>query len=303
MLPGIRLVPHKEIDKACWDENILHACNSLLYARSDYLDAMSPGWDALILGDYEALMPVTWRKKMGIRYACQPAFVQQLGIFYAHEKQRIFIPAFLKEMALEFRLAEIFLNYHNQAEGIIPLHQNFILDLNKSYAETREGYSKNLLNSLNKAAKFDLQYLQSEDSETAIKYYRDQYANRMHIRKEDFEQFNLLAKTLLKKGNAIVREVRSKNNELLAISLLLKDNKRLYNITSATLPAGRSLEANHFLMDQLICEFSGSGLLLDFEGSDLPGVAKFYKKFGPINQPYAFWKINRLPAILRLVKK
>ncbi|MCU0387633.1 MAG: hypothetical protein MUE71_03400 [Chitinophagaceae bacterium] len=89
----------------------------------------------------------------------------------------------------------------------------------------------------------------------------------------------------------------------MAIGLFLKDDRRLYNIASTTLPNGRTLEANHFLFDQLICEFSGQNILLDFEGSDLPGVARFYQKFSPENRPYFFWKSNRLPAVLRWWKR
>jgi hypothetical protein len=83
----------------------------------------------------------------------------------------------------------------------------------------------------------------------------------------------------------------------------LKDEKRIYNIASSTLPKGRTLEANHYLFDRLIHEFAGQNLILDFEGSDLPGVARFYEKFGSANQPYFFWKSNRLPAVLRWWKR
>ncbi len=33
------------------------------------------------------------------------------------------------------------------------------------------------------------------------------------------------------------------------------------------------------------------------------GVAEFYIKMGPINQPYEFYKYNHLHPLLRLVKK
>ena len=31
-------------------------------------------WDALVLDDYAAVMPLTWRRKYGTRYLYQPAF-------------------------------------------------------------------------------------------------------------------------------------------------------------------------------------------------------------------------------------
>ncbi|MEI9956106.1 MAG: hypothetical protein WDM90_07350 [Ferruginibacter sp.] len=38
---------------------------ALIYAQSFYLDAMAANWDAIVFNDYEAVMPLTWKKEMG----------------------------------------------------------------------------------------------------------------------------------------------------------------------------------------------------------------------------------------------
>ncbi|RYY85548.1 MAG: hypothetical protein EOO15_16730 [Chitinophagaceae bacterium] len=68
----IRYLPHAEIDKARWDNALMRCPNATLYATSRYLDHMSPGWDALVQGDYDALFPLPWRSKWGLRYVYQP---------------------------------------------------------------------------------------------------------------------------------------------------------------------------------------------------------------------------------------
>ena len=78
----VHYITYQQIDKSKWDNCIDTAANGLVYGYSFYLDAMAKHWDALVLDDYEAVMPLTWRKKFGIRYLYQPAFTQQLGIFY-----------------------------------------------------------------------------------------------------------------------------------------------------------------------------------------------------------------------------
>lgn len=270
------------------------------------LDAMSPGWDALVMGDYDAVMPLTWRKKIGIRYLCQPAFCQQLGVFSAKEITPDLTEAFLRKASLSFRLIEIFLNYANLQPRAENSSTNFVLNLQPGYENLRAGYGRDLLKNLSRTEKFPLQYSVSEDAENAIAQYQLLYGNRMQIRPADFESFAGLCKKWLLQGKCFVREVRlhgAQKDELLAIGLFLKDDRRIYNIASSTLPNGRTLEANHFLFDQLIREFAGQNLLLDFEGSDLPGVARFYQKFGPVNQPYFFCKSNRLPAVLKWWKR
>jgi hypothetical protein len=50
-------------------------------------------------------------------------------------------------------------------------------------------------------------------------------------------------------------------------------------------------------------EYAGTNYILDFEGSDIEGIANFYQQFGSIPQPYYSLSYNHLPWLLRLVKK
>ena len=66
---------------------------------------------------------------------------------------------------------------------------------------------------------------------------------------------------------------------------------------------GQHALAGHFLYDSLIKEYSQTGLIFDFEGSDIPGIKHFYKSFGAIEQPYSRIHFNRLPYLLQLLKR
>ncbi|HEU4717664.1 MAG TPA: hypothetical protein VFU15_07515, partial [Bacteroidia bacterium] len=77
----IRHLRSHEIDRQRWDECIRRSFNGIIYAYSWYLDVVSPGWEALADEKYETVMPLTWAKKMSVRYLRTPFFVQQLGVF------------------------------------------------------------------------------------------------------------------------------------------------------------------------------------------------------------------------------
>ncbi len=302
---SIEYLSHDDINKLQWNNCIANACNKLIYAEAEYLDAMSPGWDALVMparhsggDDYDAVMPITWRKKLGIKYVCPPAFCQQLGVFYTDEKYRQYVPDFLKRLSIDFRLIETYLNYDNQPVDCTE-HTNYILPLAEGYKALYDKLSPRYIQSLKRAARYPMEYIKEDDPTEAIEAYRLSYSDRMHIRPQDFEQFTLLAKTFVKSGRALVRSVRQPDGTLLAATVLLKDDRRLYNMINVPTANGRTLEANYFLYDRMLEEFALTGLLFDFEGSDLPGVAKFYQKLSPVNQPYFFWKSNRLPAVMR----
>lgn len=306
----IAYINHSAIDKQRWNQLILASHNSLAYAHADMLDAMSPGWDALIAGDYNAVMPLTWRSKLGIKYLCQPAFCQQLGIFSAASIHAPLVEAFVRKASLHFRLIEIWMNFGNPLLEGAKGATNFILHLLPGYESIKNGYKNDLHKNLARTEKFDLIYTSTNNVDLAIENYQMLYGANMSYRKQDYESLSFLCKKWLPLGKCFVREVhlhskaeKSAIDSLLAIGLFLKDEHRIYNIASTTLPNGRTMEANHFLFDQLIREFAGQDVILDFEGSDLPGVARFYQKFGPQNQPFSFWKSNRLPAVMRWWKK
>lgn len=301
---NIRYVTRHEIDTARWDGCIARAANSLLYGFHFYLDHMAAHqWDALILGDYEAVMPLTWRRKYGIKYLYQPPFTQQSGIFSARPLPADLIEAFLQTTCNHFRFAEIFLNYGNALPALEP-HTNYILALDAPYPQLAANYEKDLVRSLRLvAARPPLIYSSTPDLELALETNRQLYGARTpHVQAADYTAFAALCRYCRTRDQLVLRTAVTPGGEILSTALLLRDQNRLYLLQATTPAAGRQHEANHYLLDQLIREWAGSGLTLDFEGSELPGVAHFYANFGAIRQPYYYYWYNHLPWPIKLLK-
>ncbi|MEO6489846.1 MAG: GNAT family N-acetyltransferase [Ferruginibacter sp.] len=305
----ITYLTYKEIDKQKWDECIRGSSNGLIYAESVYLNHMSPNWDALIIGNYDAVMPLTWKRKWGIRYLYQPAFTQQGGIFSRKRLSAKQVKSFIDLAATKFKFAEFNINYANSLEPEKNLkvlkRNNFILPLGNGYKNIFSGYNSYIKQRLSRLKKFSLKYATSEDYIAVIKLYKKLYRERMpSVTTTDFQQFEKLCKYFLKSGRVEIREAYDHEGiELLAAILLFKDNKRLYNVISCILPAGKKALANYFLYNELIREFSNQDIILDFEGSDIPGVSYFYNKFSVNNQRFSFVKFNNLPMPIKLLKK
>jgi hypothetical protein len=274
---------------------------------SFYLDAMAENWDALVLDDYEAVMPLTWKNKLGIKYLYQPAFIQQGGIFFSKDHS-VDALQFLEEAMKHFKFAEITLNYANAVTATDDIHvkqrNNFILRLDTGYETVYGQYDNYIRQRIRRAQKNNLTYTTSEDIEGTVQLYRSLYGSRLPgFADADYEHFTQICHHLNIKGTVIIREAKDSEGKLVAAALLLKDRMRIYNIISCILPEGKKLLANYFLYDQIIKEHAGTGLMLDFEGSDVKGIEYFYKKFADANQTYPFVKVNRLPALIKLIKK
>jgi hypothetical protein len=302
MPADLQILPAEQINKSKWDQCIESAENGLIYSRYDYLDAMCDNWHGLVINDYETVMAMPCRKKFGIRYFYEPAFTQQLGLIGNEltDHQNILHACFSFAS-----YGDLLFNFNNNIVPITGLTRrtNLVLELSVGYDLLSSNYKKDLQQNLKKSEKANLAYIDG-DIHSAVAAYRLSYQNRLgHIRETDYRNFEDLSRRLSENKKAFTKKVVGPGGELLCIALFLEDDKRIYNIMNTTTDAGRNTEANHFLLDRAIQEFSGENLLFDFEGSDLPGVKSFYEKFGAKDQPYYHYHFNRLPFPLRLLKR
>jgi hypothetical protein len=298
--PQIDIISSDKIDHKKWNACIAESKNPLIYACSFYLDYMATNWDGIIINDYEAVMPVPWRKKFGIRYTYTVPFIQQLGIFSSSKEK--YKELFLQQLFIFSKYGDYNFNYSNLINT--TGRTNFTIDLSSSYNDIAKAYKTDLVNNLRKAIKEDLVYKKGTDYKKAIAFYKEIYASRFaKTTEEDYNRFENLCTHLSQTDHVIVRSVVNSADELLAIALFLNDGHRIYNMMNTTLDKGRKTEANHFLFDQVLEEFAGSKLIFDFEGSDIPGVKSFYKKFGAIDQPYYSLHFNKLSPLIRWIKK
>lgn len=265
---------------------------------------MAHQWDALIDEDHEMMMPLPFRKKFGIRYLFQPAFIQQLGIFSGKEITPELSTLFLEKAFQYFRFAEFTLNYSNPvADRFKPKQRsNYIIPLDEDLRFGIITNDKKFYRELEVAELAGLVYETGNDPSSSIHIYQKLYGSRFpFIRKNDFKNFEKLCLSL-DENDVIIRSAK-KGDSLHAQCLLIKYKDRLYNLANSTTDEGRASSANFFLLNEVVKEFSGRGLTLDLEGSDVEGIAYFYRRLGSSLQPYPFIRYNGLPWPLKLIKQ
>jgi hypothetical protein len=302
---SIHYLPHAEIDQSKWDDCIKRSANGLIYGYSYYLDQMAKQWDALVLNDYEAVMPLTWNKKYGIAYLYQPFLTAQLGVFGNNISANL-LEAFLEAVPSKFRYWDFYLNHGNVFS--LPrfnLYQrsNFVLDLNKSYADLYNGYRENIQRNIRRAEQTGCTTIKDFEVEKVIALAVEQMRSYTKESSDNVERFRKLYTALHSKDQAITYGILSAKKELVASCVFLFSNKRAYYILVGNHPDGRTIGASHALIDAFIKDHAGREMLLDFEGSDIRNLAFFYSSFGAVEEKYAGIKLNRLPFYLRWIKK
>lgn len=297
----LKYITYQNIDKEKWDNCVINATNHLIYGESWYLDIVCPEkWNALVLNDYEAVMPLPLKSKIGLSYVQQPIWTQQLGIFSTIEITPNLIETFLKAIPKKMAMVSLNLNEQNSINGFdLAPKTNLILDLNNTFEALKTNFSSNTKRNSNKAAKADLTTdLNSTDVTGFINFFKTNIQNP--ISDYHYDTLQKLVKFSVNNDKGFIALVKQ-NDEIVAASFILKANNRLIYRTGTSNPKGKETKAMFLLVNQIIQQYANSNYQLDFEGSEIDGVARFYKGFGASNAPYHYYKKinNKLLKVLR----
>lgn len=302
----IRYLQSNEIDRARWDHCLDRAVNSRIYGYSWYLDCVSPGWEALVQADYEAVMPLPARRKYFLFTLQQPFFTQQLGVFSSNQAVLKLGKEFLDAIPAKFRFIDLQLNEENSVEENdfeVMQRENHLLSLKADYAALRKGYNSQAKRNLKKA---DWAFLLEKnlDTETVVEFYRRHKSEETKgVKAADYQRLKVLLKSAAARNKVVCTGVEDSEGNLQAAAAFLLHHDRIIFLIGNGTQAGRDVGAMSFLMDKIIQQHAGQSLWLDFEGSMIPGIARFFKSFGASVRTYPRIRKNTLPGILRIFKK
>lgn len=295
-----RFLLRSQLDTHAWDHCILNAPNGLPYAHSWYLDIVCNNqWAALVTGDYKAVMPLAYNRKIfGYQQLYQPILTQQLGVFgdfESDELAQMFHYAQKHFRRINFNISAN--NYQQIAtdNSKIVARTNLLLPLNQPYEAIHDKYAKSLKKRLRQSRSL-LLCKSSKRIDTLIATYREQVGDRLQWPEHNYQLVAQIIEVALSKSAGILQEVIDQEGALHAIGFFLVGNGRVINLFGASTTIGRKHHAMHFLIDNLIQSYLNKADYFDFEGSEIPGVAAFFRSFGAIEESYAQYSCNTLPV-------
>ncbi len=305
--PEISFVDNSNIDRKKWDKCISESPHGIGYAYSWYLDRICSHWDALISDDYCYVMPLVNNQKYGIKYIYQPFFTQQLGVFSALPVNETTVEQFIKAIPSRFRLADLNLNLGNTIKNSqISLKKNttYHLSLNSGFQEIQLAYNTNTKRNIQKALQSKLIVSESIEIDRFIAFTQNNLASKApEVKQEHYLSFSEIIRYALANKLGKINVVVNERGNWLSAVFFLKTNQKCIYLAASSTQEGIGKSAMFLLIDTFIRQNAASNLILDFEGSNIPGVARFYTGFGANPQTYYSVHINRLPWIVRLLKK
>lgn len=294
------LIPHHQIDKTQWDECIRNSIHPLTTAQSWYLDIVAPGWSALVADDYRVVMPLPIVRKGPFRFLVQPLLVQQLGVFSIEPLSPELAGAFYRKAKAMCPFLN--LNARNTLPLTLQLTQrtNYILYLNQNYSSLQAGFSKNCQRNLKKAEAFNLSLPVNIGPDTFIEF--SQIYAAFDFPPQGWETLRQIVDTAIVRENGFCQAVTDDKGNPLAMAFFLKDAHRITFLSGTSSPQGLQKKAMFRMIDHVIQAYSNQNLLLDFEGSAIEPIARFYRGFGAISEYYYQWAHPLMRFILQFRK-
>ena len=299
----IHYLTHNQIDTQRWDECIAQSPDGMVYAWSWYLDVVHPGWEALVENDYETVMPLTGGKKYGINYLFQPFFTQKWGVYGKNVVEKEKIEKFLAAIPEKFKFAEFRIDRSYKAYQV-ENHRNIELSLNQEYPVLAENYHSNTKRDLAKAKKENLKVVEDVEPSAIIELFRKNRGS--DIKKWGDKEYNRLlnlVETAKKHDSCLILGTKNADNQLVAGAFFMISHKKIVFLFSGADESNKELHGLSFLLDFVIEKYSGTDYILDFEGSDNDGLARFYKGFGGKEIFYSGLEFNKLNKIYNFALK
>lgn len=289
-MDGIRLIRRKELDTAAWDRRVADSNRPLVYGLSWYLDAMTDGhWEALVYGNYEAVFPIPFMRKWGLPVAFQPFFCQQLGLF-AKDGFRLGYDDFLKAIPSRFVRVHLQLNAGHVFPSGLKTRCNLLLDLNRDYESIRSGYTEDAQKNLRRGESAGVICIETHDFQSVIALYQKVYGPMNPVLTErHYRAFGSACAEAGSKGMLLVLQSECEGR-ITGGAIFLKNHRYLHYVCAAPDESAKKTGGMHNIIDHVIRMHAGQPVLLDFEGSELPAVAAFYRKFGPEEERYGVYE-------------
>jgi hypothetical protein len=300
------LVKNEKIDLEKWDDCLRQAHNSRPYGFAAMLNAAcGKQWHALILGDYEAVMPLPYNHKLLItKQVYQPILLQQLGVFSKKRLSPYDLRDFLIAAKQHFKYINTQLNSDILDENLelkrkiesifientsITARDNHILHLQKPYEILHNNYNNGLRSRLRQTQKNGLELVENVNFQDWLAIFT----------KYQLPKITDLPPRIFNKIGEIVQKipemseflgVKDSVGVLIGVAFVVYSPQRITVLLNASTDDGRRLAATHFLIDQIIQKHANTNTILDFEGSSIPSIAEFNRSFGAENQPYFVFK-------------
>jgi len=300
-MKSIKYLRNSEINFKKWDFCIKNSVNVKVYAFSWYLDIVASNWDCIVYDDYKMVMPVVFKRQLGFfKKNYHPIFCQQLGPFsFSKEllRDENIIESIFQTLIAQFSNYKISINHvvycnliqsnYLQKNKVSFVERiNLELDLSMKYDQLYKNFSSNTKRNLRPIPNSSIKRI--VDVKYFISLYKKYLNDVINLNSSQYQIMYKLIISCMHKNIGVLQGLFDNKNNLLGAIFVIHAFKRhilLFNFSNTKYY--RLSPMTHLINDYILTHASKSEVL-DFEGSSLLGVKRFYKGFGATEKNYIY---------------
>ncbi|MCG8411278.1 MAG: hypothetical protein MI739_08340 [Bacteroidales bacterium] len=275
---------HINVDK--WNACINNSIKKSIYGDIWFLDAACSNWGGVIMNDYEAVMPISFFKKYGLKFGISPYYVQKTGIYSSFELSQDVINCFYKKIPSRFLIMGAY-DFCVPEFGIRKINSraNYELSLTNDYKTNYSNYSSHTKSNVKRSNKNNLTIENTND----VLWFCD-FANknrRFVLPETEKESLFRIVTNALNNNLGEILICKNMQSETIAALFVIKSDNRIYYHSPVANAEGYKNRAVYFMVDYLIKKYSKTQTIIDFEGSNIESIARFFRGFGAANKAYS----------------
>ncbi|WP_228445437.1 hypothetical protein [Chryseobacterium nakagawai] len=265
-------------------------------ATKDFLDITAPKqWEVLVYNDYEAVMPIPFVRKYGVKIVHNPKLCQQLGVFSNKDNVNL-NEQFLDYLESHYLIRVYPFNDGNELRTKLRIKKNFLIypDVyEKVYARYSPKRKRKLRLDEEVLNHSEIRHISYDEVRAFIESNivglgkESDLAGFMEIYKASY-QLKYLSFLAFYYHGEIINAIATYSDCNMVALLGTFSNKEYVKLSGASV-----------LIDRMIKETIETHVF-DFEGGDIPNIEEFFRGFRPELKPYALIESSKKDLFKKL---
>nr|MDA3821089.1 GNAT family N-acetyltransferase [Bacteroidales bacterium] len=177
---------------------------------------------------------------------------------------------------------------------------NYVLPLHHDIGEIQKNFTENCRRNINRTKKSRLNFVDDISVDEIVSLKR--LSENVDRNSEHYDYVRKLFSTLLEAGKVKIYGARE-GEHLVAAVVFAFSKKRAIYLLSASSEIGKEQRAMFLVLDEFIKMHATQDIKLDFEGSNIASIARFFRGFGA--KPEIYQRIrfeNPASKIMKIIK-
>lgn len=299
----IKHLENTDINFVRWDNCINNAINGNIFAYSWYLNILCEEWEALVLGNYEYVMPLFHKTKFNKKIYFSSKLGIRLGVYSNKLITHDIVQKFIDAIPSDKSLINLSLNIYNHLNSPnVRMVSTYELDLIQSHQKIAEKYSNQFQKDLETAHLNKITITQGLLPNELINFALSKKVySKPKLKENQISQLRMIIANSLRYHLGETYCAYGDHNNLQAAAFFVKSKKKIHLLFAAISQYGIHKNAFHLLIDKYIEVHSEKDLTLNIENSIAKNNKEFFTGVGAHEVKYQQYYKNNLPRVYKLI--